>query len=259
MAENSKKFRSVVTNAYGSGPVVRGSRRNSGRVIGEQLSGGRNQRAPGPGLPSALRRGAQTPAPYPAPQAGSYSDFGLEDAPGGSASSPTRNYSGNLPQQRRPRVKPSAYVFHTLGTALGGLGAFFMFALAVVILGQDLIKEFPFLRVGLLPLLLAVYFGSRVGKSARRSVRTGSPLPAALIGGIIGVAIVGAGLFAWLTTLGAAPLVYAGNWYSLPREFMEYLFIIDEGVYRLFNTLHSGVYGAVPLFGAALGALFSRA
>lgn len=238
MEKNLNKFRSVVSRAYGSGPAVRGSRRNSGRIIGEQFSGGRNQRASGSARPGIARQSSQT---------GDYSNFGLS------------NTRGGAPSRTGGPIEPSAFLLQTLGVALGGLSVFFVLTLTVVVVGRELLKDFPILQVALLPLLLAVYCGSRVGKNARRSARAGLPALAALAGAAIGVCIVGAGLFAWLAILGGIPLAYAGTWLQAPHELMEYFYIVDNGIYALFQTLQQGVYPAVPLFGAVLGGLFTRA
>lgn len=272
MATNIRgKQPSVVSNADGGGVVVRGRSGAGGRVIGEVMSGGRNisgvkpipRQAPRPTRDS-LRHGLH-PSASPAPAADDYGDFGIgdgldsyRDAAHGSA--PTaEGRSDGLLRQRQDEFNLFTWLAQGLVAALGGLGLFFVLAVAVAVFGPDLAHEFPFLRVLLLPLLLALLCGYRVGAHAKRRLRQGLAYPSAVLGALFGALIVGAGFFACVRYIGFYPLFMVLKEFGAPATLVDMVNSrFDMSVFQVFIFFGKGAYAVVPLFGALLGWLFVK-
>lgn len=238
MTVKNKRTGGVVSRAR-RGPVVSGVRRvGGGRIIGEVLSGGRNisgvaakkRSAPRPTRDSA--RHIMRPAPKAAsgkPAAAKhddYSDFGFDD---GRADRHIKSHDASTYSTGRGGIERRSGNRRASAVLIGSLRPFLFFALLYIgFLTALPRREFPFLHIGLIPLLLAVWCGARIGAAVRREQRQGMSGRAALAGVAWGVLIIGVAFYAVL-------------------HFVSF-----------YPTFILAFYGMVPLVGVALGWLFGR-
>lgn len=261
----------VVSNSTDGGPVVRGSRGVRGRIIGEVLSGGRNVL----GVPVKMRqapRPTRQSAPHKvhptAKKKNDYSDFGLDDPWDDLRDNDDDYVASTLPYGYKPDLgasRPSVATTRSplvlvIGTALAGQGLLFMLVFVYAFIMIEFAGPYPALLASPIPLLLAVLCGFNVGRSAKNRFLSGIPFPLALLGGLLGSLLVGVALYAYAYWLGFVPLYYAmaSLGLDLPRDVYEYASIIDMGVKELFASFRLASYAVVPLFGAALGAVFGK-
>lgn len=268
MTVKNKRRGGVVSRA-GGGPVVSGARRvGGGRIIGEVLSGGRNisgvaarkRSAPRPTRDSA--RHSLRPAPKAAsgkPAAAKhddYSDFGFDD---GRADRHIKSHDASTYSTGRGGIERRSGNGRAAAVLIRSLGPFLFFALLYIGFLTALPRqEFPYLRIGLIPLLLAVWCGARIGAAIRRERRQGMSAGAALAGIAWGVLIIGAGFYAVARVVGFYPTFILAEFFDLPNEAVRYSSLIDMGINRLFAIFRLAFYGVVPLAGVALGWLFGR-
>lgn len=263
MALNSSKYGGVVSRSGRVGAVVRGSRHVGGRVIGEVLFGGRNvsgvaiktRSKPRPTKDSV--RHSLRPAPKAAGD--DYSDFGFEDGWETLREETPAARRDGLVRQRQDEFNIFTYVMQAFGVAAGGLTRLFFIGVAYYVFSEEIAREFPFLKIVLIPMLLAVWCGAGMGASAKRRLHAGRiAAPAALAGAVVGALVVGAGFYSVARYIGFYPTFVLADFFGLPRETYDYLRILDQGISQLFMMFDKATYAVVPLFGAALGWVFGK-
>lgn len=281
MAINKRKQSgSVVSRSSGRDTVVSGARLVRGRIIGEVLSGGRNisgvsikqRQAPRP------TRGSARHSLHPAPKLSrefdyepdDYSDFGFEeedevaeasyDAWGALRTSPASSGSGSValprPEPRSPAGRGSvnsAAVGQAVGIAFMGLAPFFVMGLLYAIFANELAEDIPYVKLAIIPLLLALFCGVKLGRFARQKAAAGTPITVALGGVALGSLLIGAALYGAFVGIGLYPLTVISHYFDLPHEIYEYLQIADMGLNWFFGTLRVASFPAVPLIGALWG------
>lgn len=270
MALNINRKSSVVSGSRRGGAVVSGSRGVGGRVIGEVLSGGRNihgvaikkRATPRPTRNSS--RHTLHPAPKPRSIDGDdYSDFGFAeeswDESWEEPQSTGSSYSGAMVRQRQDEFNILVYLLQALGVVAGGLTRVFLLGVAYYVFSDEISREFPFLKISLIPLLLAVWCGAGMGAGAKKRVALGQvALPSALLGAVLGALVVGGGLYALARYIGFYPMFVLAEIFDLPFDVYDQLRILDQGVTYLFTTFKMATYAVIPLFGAVLGWTFGK-